>query len=146
MMSFSIKRLGVGTLLGAWAGYWVALGAVTLAPFLKWVWDVNRIPGQHGSASLSVGDAGATLTALTDGVTVYTGVAPLPDVALWIAGPPLVLWLLWLVLRPSRDEAAALHARSPFGALPDAARGGWAQPITPTSTPSPVERRDRRGS
>jgi len=143
-MAFSIKRWGVGTLFGAWAGYWVALGAVSLAPFLKWVWDVNRIPGAHGSASLTAGDAGVVLTAIKDGVTVYTGVAPLTDVALWIAGPPLVLWLVWLVLRPSRDDVAALHAPSRYDALPDAARGGWAQPITPTSTP--VERRDRRGS
>lgn len=145
-MAFSIKRWGVGTLIGAWAGYWVALGAVTLAPFAKWVWDISRIPGEHGSASLSAGDAGVTLTALKDGVTVYTGVAPLTEVALWIAVPPLALWLLWLVLRPSRDGVAALHAPSPYDALPDAARGGWGQPITPSSTRSPVERRDRPGS
>ena len=143
-MAFSIRRWGVGSLLGAWAGYWVVLGAVTLAPFAKWIWDINRIPGQHGSAALSAGDAGVTLTAIKDGVTVYTGVAPLTDLAFWIAGPPLVLWLIWLVLRPSRREAEALRASPDFEALPDAARAGWHQPITPTSTPSPVERRERR--
>jgi hypothetical protein len=131
-------------LLGAWAAYWVALGAVTLAPFARWVWDLTRIPGEHGTASLSMGDAGLTLTALKDGVVVYTGVAPLTEVALWIAGPPLALWLAWIVLRPSRADESSLHAPSGYDALPDAARGGWAQPITPTSTPSPIERRDRR--
>ena len=142
-MAFSIRRWGVGSLVGAWAGYWVALGAVTLAPFAKWMWDINRVPGVHGSAALSAGDAGVTLTAIKEGVTVYTGVAPLTDLALWIAGPPLVLWLVWLVLGPSRREAEALEAPSSYEALPDAARGGWHQPITPTSTPSPVERRER---
>ncbi len=145
-MAFSIKRWGVGSLVGAWAAYWFALGAVTLAPFAKWVWDINRIPGEHGSASLSAGNAGVVLTALKDGVTVYTGVAPLTDIALWVAGPPLVLWLLWLALRPSREAAEALRAPSAYDALPDAARTGWAKPSTPTSTPSPVERRDRRRS
>ena len=143
-MAFSIKRWGVGTLVSAWAGYWAALGAVTLAPFAKWVWDLNRIPGQHGSASLSMGDAGVTLTALKDGVTVYSGVAPLTELALWIAGPPLALWLVWLMFRPTRPSSEALHAPSQYDALPDAARAGWAQPVTPTSTPAPVERRDRR--
>lgn len=143
-MAFSLKRWGVGTLVGAWVGYWVALGAVTLAPFAKWILDLNRMPGQHGTASLSMGDAGVTLTALKDGVTVYSGVAPLTDLALWIAGPPLALWVVWLLLRPSRSADEALPAPSPYDALPDAARGGWTQPIAPTSAPSRVERRDRR--
>ena len=143
-MAFSIRRWGVGSLVGAWTGYWIALGGVTLAPFLKWMWEINRVPGVHGSASLQAGDGGMTLTAIREGVTVYTGVAPFTDLALWIAGPPLVLWLVWLLLRPSRSETDEVGAPSRYDALPDAARAGWAQPITPTSTPSPVERRERR--
>jgi hypothetical protein len=142
-MPLSIRRWGVGQLVATWAAYWVALGAVTLVPFARWVWDITQIPGQHGSAGLSVGDAGVTLTAIKDGVTVWTGVAPLAELALWVAGPPLALWLAWLVLRPSRDDADEVRARAQLGALPDAARGGWAQPITPASTPSPVERREK---
>jgi hypothetical protein len=146
-MAFSIRRLGMGHLVGAWAAYWVGLAGVTLGPFARWVWELNRIPGSHGSASLSVGDAGVSLIALKDNMTVWTGIAPLSQVALWIAVPPLVLWLVWLALRPSRlQEDAALHEPAMRDALPDAARGGWGAPITPMSTPSPVERRDRRGS
>jgi hypothetical protein len=146
-MAFSIRRLGVGYLVGAWAAYWVGLAGITLGPFARWVWELNRIPGSHGSASLSVGDTGVSLIALKDNVTVWTGIAPLSQVALWIAVPPLVLWLVWLALRPSRSqEDAALHAPAMRNALPDAARAGWGAPITPTSTPSPVEHRDRRGS
>jgi hypothetical protein len=146
-MAFSIRRLGVGHLLGAWAAYWAGLAGITLGPFARWVWDLNRIPGSHGSASLSVGDAGLSLIALKDNVTVWTGVAPLSQVALWIAVPPLLIWLAWLALRPSRwQEDGAPRAAAMRDALPDAARSGWGSPITPTSTPSPVERRDRRGS
>lgn len=142
-MAFSIKRWGVGSLVGAWAGYWAALGAVTLAPFVKWMWEISRIPHVRAAASLQAGDGGLTLTAIKEGVTVYTGVAPFTDLALWVAGPPLVLWLAWLALRPSRESVDALNAPSPYDALPDAARAGWAQPIMPTSTLSPVERHER---
>jgi len=145
-MTFSIRQWGVGKLIGAWAGYWVALGAVALAPFGRWVWELNRIPGYHGTASASLGDDGVTISALRDNVTVFTASASLPEIAFWVAGPPLMLWLLWLMLRPPRDEVDVVGAPASHDALPDPARGGWGHPITPTSTPSPVERRDRRGS
>lgn len=145
-MALSIRRLGVGHLVGAWGAYWVGLAGVTLAPFARWVVDLNRIPGSHGSASLSIGDAGVTLAALRDNVTVWSGVAPLLDVALWIAGPPLLLWLAWLALRPSRSEQGALHPTGMRDALPDPSRNGWGVPITPTSTASPLDRRDSRRS
>lgn len=145
-MAFSLRRLGMGQLLGAWGVYWAGLAGVTLAPFARWIWDLNRNPGVHGSASLSLGNGGVNLIAMRDNVTVWQGVAPLSQVALWIAVPPLVLWLLWLALRPSHPEAAELHAPGTIGALPDAARNGWGVPITPTSTRSPVERRDGRTS
>jgi hypothetical protein len=146
-MAFSIRRLGVGQLLGAWGVYWAGLAGITLGPFARWVWELNRIPGSHGSVSLSIGDAGVSLIALKDNVTVWSGVAPLYQVALWIAVPPLLIWLAWLALRPSRSqEDSALHAAATRDALPDAARNGWGMPITPTSTPSPVERRQGRRS
>jgi hypothetical protein len=143
-MAFSLRRMGVGHLLGAWGAYWVGLAGITLAPFARWAWDLSHIPGAHGSASLSIGDAGVQLLALRGNVTVWSGVAPLLDVALWIAGPPLLLWLVWLALRPSHPESAALHRSDAPAALPDAMRNGWGMPITPTSSASPLARRERR--
>jgi hypothetical protein len=143
-MAFSLRRMGVGHLLGTWGAYWVGLAGITLGPFARWAWDLSRIPGAHGSASLSIGDAGVKLLALRDNVTVWSGVAPLLDVALWITGPPLLLWLVWLALRPSQPERASLHGSGAPPALPDAMRNGWGMPITPTSTPSPLARRERR--
>jgi hypothetical protein len=145
-MAFSIRRLGVGHLVGAWAAYWVGLAGVTLGSFARWVWDLNQIPGSHGSVSLNLGDTGAVLVALKDNVTVWSGTAPLSEIALWVAGPPLLLWLAWLALRPSRAEMEELGASAMGNALPDSARNGWTAPITPTSTASPLGRRDRRGS
>ena len=145
-MGFSMRRLGVGHLLGAWGAYWVGLAGITLGPFARWAWDISRVPGSHGSASLSIGDAGVTLLALTNNVTVWSGMASLLDVALWIAGPPLVLWLAWLVLRPAQSAERALEATVARDALPDAARNGWGMPLTPTSTTSPLGRRERRKS
>ena len=145
-MAFSLRKMGVGQLLAAWGVYWAGLAGVTLAPFARWVWDLNRIPGSHGSALLSMGDAGVQLIAMKDNVTVWQGVAPLSQVALWIAVPPLVLWLVWLALRPSQPDATELRSPDARGALPDASRNGWGVPITPTSTRSPVERRDGRTS
>jgi hypothetical protein len=144
-MAFSIRRLGVGHLLGSWALYWAGLAGITLGPFARWAWNLSRMPGEHGSANLSIGDAGVTLTALKDNVTVYSGVAALSQVALWITVPPLLLWLAWLALRPSR-ESESLSAPPMRDALPDPARNGWSAPITPTSTASPLGRRERRKS
>jgi hypothetical protein len=143
-MTFSIRRMGVGHLLGAWGAYWVGLAGVTLAPFARWAWGISRVPNAHATVSLSVGDAGVQLVALRDNVTVWTGTAPLLDVALWIAIPPLLLWLVWLALRPSDADTKPLHAKGAPDALPDAARNGWGMPITPTSTASPLGRRERR--
>jgi hypothetical protein len=143
-MAFSLRRMGVGHLLGAWGAYWVGLAGITLAPFARWAWDLSHIPGAHGSASLSVGDAGVQLLALRGNVTVWSGVAPLLDVALWIAGPPLLLWLVWLALRPSHPESAALLGSDAPAALPDAMRNGWGMPIMPTSTASPLAGREGR--
>ena len=143
-MGFSIRRMGVGHLLGAWGAYWVGLAGITLWPFARWAWELNRAPGSHASASLSIGDAGVTLLALTNNVTIWSGVAPLLDVALWIAGPPLLLWLLWLGLRPAHRDERAPSATGARDALPGAAPSGWGMPITPTSTASPLGRRERR--
>ena len=144
-MAFSIRRMGVGHLVGAWGAYWAGLAGITLGPFALRMWELTR-PGSHGSASLSIGDAGVTLIALRDNVTVWSGVAPLLEVALWIAGPPLLLWLAWLALRPSHPDTASLHSVDGRGALPDPARNGWGMPITPASTAAPVGRRERRKS
>jgi hypothetical protein len=144
-MTLDIRRWNVRHLVSASAAYWAGLAAVTLAPFTIAVASVARLSGNRGSATGSLGDAGVTLTALKDGVPIYTGTTPLLHVALWIAVPPLALWLVWLAMRPSRADADAPRASPSLDALPNAARAGWnGGPMSPPSQ-APVERREHRG-
>ncbi|HLB09044.1 MAG TPA: hypothetical protein VK617_05900 [Gemmatimonadaceae bacterium] len=145
MITLDVRRWNVRHLVGASAAYWAALAATTLAPFARVVLPLVQRSGQHGTVSASFGNGGINLSALEDGITVYTASASLPVIAFWIAGPPLALWLIWLALRPSRDAATALHSSPAFDALPDAAPGGWSDRDVAAPTAVPVERRENRG-
>jgi hypothetical protein len=97
-MRLTGRRFRLLHLVLAWGGYWAALALATFGPAL---WALSR-PGVHGDAQASLGDGGIRLVVSAAGGTLWSGAAPLRTVALWIAGPPLVLWLLWLaaVSRP----------------------------------------------
>lgn len=144
-MTISVRGWNVRHLVSASVAYWAGLAAVALAPFSIAVFPLTRLSGNRGSANASFGDAGLTLTALKDGATTYASTWPLSQIALWIAVPPLAIWVVWLAMRPSRAHAAALRASASLDALPDAARAGWNG--GPASSPSgvPVERRENRG-
>jgi hypothetical protein len=144
-MTLDIRRWGVGQLVGSWAAYWAVLAAAKLSPFALLVWKLSHGPGAHGTASFSFGDGNFVLTALKDGVTVYNATAPIAATALWIAGPPLALWVAWLAMRPSRAERDALRGAAPLGALPDARLDAWSDRAARMQTPSPIERRENRG-
>ena len=113
MISLNIRRWKLGQLVGVSAGYWAVLGAAALAPFSRAVYTVGRLGGERGTATGSFDNGVVTLTALKDGAAVYTGSAPLLQIALWIALPPLGLWLAWLASRPSRAHEQKLHASLP---------------------------------
>ena len=67
-------------LVRSWVAYWVVLlAAVAWRPLVDY-WRISRSPSGHGSV----------------GVTYTGGMLPL---VLWIAGPPLVLFFLWLGTR-----------------------------------------------
>ncbi|HEX6059965.1 MAG TPA: hypothetical protein VFZ11_13225 [Gemmatimonadaceae bacterium] len=96
-----LRRWSHRELLGSWVAYWIGLIAVVAAPaFLEW-WRLQRT-GAHGSVSVTV-DAGAV------------------EMALWIAGPPLLVFVLWLLARPrTRARAAPREPAAPSAALPGA--------------------------
>jgi hypothetical protein len=102
-MSF-LSRWRPGHLLLAWIAYWVLLLAVALAPALPAILRATRA-GNHGEINLSVGDGGISLTVKELGRLLWSGSIGLLPAALWIALPPLVLWLVWLNARASRDRA-----------------------------------------
>lgn len=79
----SIRRWHARHLFLSWTAYWLALLAfVAWRPLVEY-WRITRSPSGHGSVGLT-----------------YSGGA-LPA-ALWIAGPPLLIFLVWLATR-SRD-------------------------------------------
>lgn len=90
-------RWRLRNLLSVWLAYWLTLGAVTLAPLARTLWRIARLPaGEHSSLTGAFGDGVLRVTAIVNGVPVWSGGAPLSTIALWVTGPPLAMWLLWL--------------------------------------------------
>jgi hypothetical protein len=102
-----LRRWRAKHLLLAWVLYWIVLVVVALRPAIAMILRAINAPKGLGSISASVADGMATLTVLATGQT-WTGTASLTSLALWLAGPPLLLWLVWLVTRRS---PAAAHER-----------------------------------
>jgi hypothetical protein len=76
----SIRRWQARHLFTAWGLYWAGLLAVAATRPLVEYWRITRLPGGHGTIKYTF-DGGM--------------LAP----SLWIAGPPLVLFLIWLATR-----------------------------------------------
>lgn len=100
---FFLRRWGHRQLLGSWVAYWIGLLAVIAAPAVAQWWKLQRTGG-HGTISVEVS-------------------AGLLEMGLWIAGPPILLALLWLAVRPRRGErrAGTMRVESPPRELSDRA-------------------------
>jgi hypothetical protein len=86
-------------LLAAWAGYWVGLAVTALWPALMAARRVTG-PDGHGSIDGSMGDGRLRLTVADQTTTLWTGSASIGSLILWIAAPPLIMWIIWLLTRP----------------------------------------------
>jgi hypothetical protein len=93
-------------LLAAWAAYWAGLVLVTLGPAMLAMQKVIVPQGQHGSVNAGFSDGALNLTVVSSGTTIWHGSALLPVVAWWLAGPPLLLWLFWMLTRPRHAATA----------------------------------------
>lgn len=142
-MEFAPRRWGWRSLVGAWSAYWAGLAGVTLGPFALYVWKLAQIPGNRGTVSLTLGDDGVHLTALRDGAAAWSGTVGLGTLALWVAVPPLAIWLIWLLLRPSPAERARINEGPTIDVLTDGAQNEWTMRDASARAPSPVERRER---
>jgi hypothetical protein len=80
-----LRRWQPRHLFGSWVAYWIALLAVVFWRPLYQLWRASRGPATHATVGFT-----------------YSGSAL--ALALWIAGPPLLLFLLWVATRP-RDRA-----------------------------------------
>ena len=109
-MGFSLRRWRPGHLLIAWGVYWLVLLLVGLGPELLAIWRVISHPDAHGNitAGITNGVFELAITA-SDGTVVERSISLL-SMLLWVAGPPLLLWLAWLLTRPRRTEAGVASA------------------------------------
>jgi hypothetical protein len=94
-------------IVGLWGAYWVALATFALGPLALAIIRATTGPDNGKSnVNVSFGDGGFSTTVVDQGRTVYTGTIGLVSAALWIAGPPLLIWLAF-ALRQRREERVA---------------------------------------
>jgi hypothetical protein len=95
-----MKRWRPTTLLAWWVGYWLALAVFGLWPAWAAIWRATHASGGKSDVSFNVGDNGCSLTVHLNGHTTYAGTVSFLSLALFVAVPPLLLWVLWLAQRP----------------------------------------------
>ena len=103
-MALSFGRWRPRHLLLAWLAYWLVLLVTIMRPALVNVIAGISSPGGHGSISANMSDGVVSLIVKADAAT-WTGSASLTSIALWIAGPPLLLFAIWMATR-TRPAAA----------------------------------------
>src|SRR5215471_4416772 len=80
-------------LLGIWGTYWALLAAYFVVPLAVAVRRATSAGPGEGNVSVSLGSTGFTVTVLLKGATIYSATLHLVTTLLWIAGPPLLVWL-----------------------------------------------------
>ena len=118
-MPLSPRHWRARDLLGAWIVYWAALLAVVLGPAALALWRMRGAAPNTSSAAFSFGDEGVVASVTRHGATVWSMAASGWTVLLSLVGPPLLLWLVWLLLRPRAapaTDAPGMHASRELGA------------------------------
>ena len=103
-MALSLSRWKARHLLAAWAVYWIGLVAVKLGTGIVAALRVMNAAQEHGNINVSMNDGMLSSTVTGDGIR-WTGSTSVMSLVLWLCGPPLVLWLLWLVTRRAPTPA-----------------------------------------
>jgi hypothetical protein len=140
VMLHSLARWRLRHLSLASLAYWAALAVVRLTPAFIAGWKVTRA-GEHGSINAAVGgNSLLKVTILRDAAVMWSGAVPLGMLALWVAGPPLVLWFLWLIAtsRTRREARSAPAELEPGDVMPTSQ-------ATRVRDEVPIPRRDARG-
>ena len=105
-MGFSLRRWRAGHLLIGWGVCWLVLLLVGLGSELLAIWRVTSEPDAHGNIAASITNGVFQLSITGSDRTVVERSISLMPILLWAAGPPLLLWLAWLLSRPRRTEAS----------------------------------------
>jgi hypothetical protein len=106
-VGFSLRRWRAGHLLIAWGAYWLLLLLVGLRKETLAIWRVITHPDAHGNISAGITDGVFQLSITGSDGTVLERSISLVTMLLWVAGPPLLLWVAWLLTRP-RGAGAGL--------------------------------------
>lgn len=115
-------------LLGAWIAYWAALLAVTLGPGVLAVQRIKGAPKNTSRVNFGLGDQGLQGDIVSYGQTLWSVHAGLGEVVLWLVVPPLLLWVLWLALRPRVHAGAARTAEAEAARALGAGAPDWQAP------------------
>ena len=111
-MELSLRRWKPGQLLLSWGAYWAGLVGVTMAPAIRATVRATNLPDGHGSINASFNNGALTYEVIENGVKTLAMTGQLSTVLMWIVGPPLLLWLVWLLVRdrPSARQPQAIAA------------------------------------
>jgi hypothetical protein len=123
-MKFTFRRWRPRSLLLAWSVYWIGLVVVALGPAILALWRMSRQTGVHGSANAGMANGVLSANIVEAGRTTWAGSVSVLTLALLVAIPPLVLWLVWLagsprtnhaeeILRKNAKPRSELHAADP---------------------------------
>lgn len=103
-MPFSFDRWRRGLFLLGCAGYWTLLAVVLLGPPIIAGWRVTRPEAGHGVINGSLDGSMIHVTMSSAHTIPWSGSISLGALALWVLGPPLVLWLALRGLQQPRSS------------------------------------------
>ena len=106
-MLASLRRWRPVHLFGAWVVYWLALAVAVVIPPLLAHFRIHPVSGEHETFTASFGDGVFSASLKYFDTVRWSGSIHFLAVALWVAGPPLALFVAWLAARRRERRAAA---------------------------------------
>jgi hypothetical protein len=128
-----LKRWRPRHLLISWCAYWAATLLVLLWPVWQFAYHVQQSPDNHGTISAGFGDGGFTAKTTDVAGAVWTSSISLLPLTLLLAGPPLLLWVAWVVA-VSRTNNAGSRAMRGTSSQQELTSGDKPRGIVDTST------------
>lgn len=106
-MLASLRRWRPVHLFAAWAVYWIALAVGVVIPPLLAHLRIHPVPGEHETFTAGFGDGVFSATLKYFDTVLWSGSIHFLAAALWVAGPPLALFVAWLAARRRERRHAA---------------------------------------
>ena len=124
MTRWAPRRWGAAELLAAWVAYWLLLAAVAFARPALIMYRIRGLPEGSSNAQVSLGDQGFVAHIVSQGRTLIDQRASGTAVLLWLVVPPLLIFAVWLAMRPRPGQArpGALGAGDPLAGYDPARR------------------------